>query len=79
MHAEDDRVQRNHGAREPSSAIRAVAAGETVILFTAADRILAGLRDKPRVPASDLPEALTERETEVLARSCLLGVGGTDI
>jgi DNA-binding NarL/FixJ family response regulator len=51
---------------ELTSAIRAVAAGETSIRFTAADRILAGLRDKPRVPASDLPEALTERETEVL-------------
>ncbi len=51
---------------ELTSAIRSVAAGETLIRFTAADRILAGLRDKPRVPATDWPEALTERETEVL-------------
>jgi DNA-binding NarL/FixJ family response regulator len=51
---------------ELTSAIRSVAAGETLIRFTAADRILAGLRDKPRVPATDYPESLTERETEVL-------------
>jgi DNA-binding NarL/FixJ family response regulator len=51
---------------ELTEAIRSVAAGETLIRFTAADRILAGLRDRPRVPASDLPESLTERETEVL-------------
>jgi DNA-binding NarL/FixJ family response regulator len=51
---------------ELTQAIRSVAAGETLIRFTAADRILAGLRDKPRVPATDWPEALTERETEVL-------------
>jgi DNA-binding NarL/FixJ family response regulator len=51
---------------ELTEAIRCVAAGETLIRFTAADRILAGLRDKPRVPATDLPESLTERETEVL-------------
>jgi DNA-binding NarL/FixJ family response regulator len=51
---------------ELTGAIRSVAAGETLIRFTAADRILAGLRDRPRVPATDLPEALTERETEVL-------------
>jgi DNA-binding NarL/FixJ family response regulator len=51
---------------ELTSAIRSVAAGEQLIRFTAADRILAGLRDKPRVPATDFPEALTERETEVL-------------
>jgi DNA-binding NarL/FixJ family response regulator len=51
---------------ELTEAIRSVAAGETLIRFTAADRILAGLRDKPRVPSTDLPEALTERETEVL-------------
>jgi len=51
---------------ELTGAIRSVAAGETLIRFTAADRILAGLRDRPRVPATDFPEALTERETEVL-------------
>jgi len=51
---------------ELTQAIRSVAAGETSIRFTAADRILAGLRDKPRVPSTDLPESLTERETEVL-------------
>jgi DNA-binding NarL/FixJ family response regulator len=51
---------------ELTGAIRSVAAGETLIRFTAADRILAGLRDKPRVPSTDLPETLTERETEVL-------------
>jgi DNA-binding NarL/FixJ family response regulator len=51
---------------ELTQAIHSVAAGETLIRFTAADRILAGLRDKPRVPATDWPEALTERETEVL-------------
>jgi DNA-binding NarL/FixJ family response regulator len=51
---------------ELTRAIHSVAAGETLIRFTAADRILAGLRDKPRVPATDFQEALTERETEVL-------------
>ena len=50
-----------------TGAIRAVAAGGSLIQLAAAQRIVKGLRESPAAfPSADLPDPLTQRETEVL-------------
>ena len=52
--------------RQLTEAIRALAAGGNLIQPAAAERIARGLAGRPAIPAAELPEPLTGRETEVL-------------
>jgi DNA-binding NarL/FixJ family response regulator len=49
-----------------TGAIRTVAGGGSLIQLAAAERIVRGLQARPAIPGAELPDPLTERETEVL-------------
>ncbi|MEV7568729.1 response regulator transcription factor [Streptomyces tanashiensis] len=66
-------LTKNAGRRDITRAIRAAAAGQSVLDRAVQDRLLATARAKtPAPPKRDLPADLTPREREVLA---LIGLG----
>ncbi|MFE5941872.1 response regulator transcription factor [Streptomyces sp. NPDC056480] len=66
-------LTKNAGRRDITRAIRAAAAGQSVLDRAVQDRLLATARAKaPAPPKQDLPADLTPREREVLA---LIGLG----
>ncbi|GLV87709.1 DNA-binding response regulator [Streptomyces lavendulae subsp. lavendulae] len=65
-------LTKNAGRQDITRAIRAAAAGQSVLDREVQDRLLATARAKAPAPARPLPEDLTPREREVLA---LIGQG----
>ncbi|CAM5275435.1 DNA-binding response regulator [Streptomyces spiroverticillatus] len=65
-------LTKNAGRQDITRAIRAAAAGQSVLDREVQDRLLATVRTQARPPAQDLPDDLTPREREVLA---LIGQG----
>ncbi|QDQ15561.1 response regulator transcription factor [Streptomyces spectabilis] len=65
-------LTKNAGRQDITRAIRAAAAGQSVLDREVQDRLLATVRTKAPAPVKALPEDLTPREREVLA---LIGQG----
>jgi DNA-binding NarL/FixJ family response regulator len=65
-------LTKNAGRQDITRAIRAAAAGQSVLDHEVQDRLLATVRAKAPVPGQALPEDLTPREREVLT---LIGQG----
>ncbi|MBB5121822.1 LuxR family transcriptional regulator [Streptomyces eurocidicus] len=65
-------LTKNAGRQDIARAIRAAAAGQSVLDREVQDRLLATIRTKPPAPARPLPGDLTPREREVLT---LIGRG----
>ncbi|NEB00501.1 response regulator transcription factor [Streptomyces sp. SID13726] len=65
-------LTKNAGRQDIVRAIRAAAAGQSVLDREVQDRLLATVRAKPTAPGQQLPAHLTPREREVLA---LIGQG----
>ncbi|MFG2115650.1 response regulator [Streptomyces sp. NPDC048718] len=65
-------LTKNAGRQDIARAIRAAAAGQSVLDREVRDRLLATLRTKPPEPARPLPGDITPREREVLT---LIGQG----
>jgi DNA-binding NarL/FixJ family response regulator len=65
-------LTKNAGRQDIARAIRAAAAGQSVLDREVQDRLLATVRTKPPAPAQPLPADITPREREVLA---LIGQG----
>ncbi|MGN5635163.1 response regulator [Streptomyces sp. AC154] len=65
-------LTKNAGRQDITRAIRAAAAGQSVLDREVQDRLLATVRTKPPAPGRTLPADITPREREVLA---LIGQG----
>jgi len=65
-------LTKNAGRQDIVRAIRAAAAGQSVLDRAVQDRLLATVRTRPPAPGASLPEDLTPREREVLT---LIGQG----